>query len=388
MSPVIERILEVARWAPSGDNAQPWRFEIVSDTHLVMHGFDTRDSCLFDIDGFGSQLAHGALLENISIVARTHGLATDIHLRPDSRDAQPRYDVRFRADESLSRDPLEAFIERRATQRRALSTRRLTDEEKRELISSISGHTILWHEGWRQKWEMARFLFASAKIRLTIPETYEVHRAAIEWNASFSETRIPDGALGLDSLTRRTMKWVMASQARLDFLNRYLGGHLVPRLQLDLLPALRCGAHFMILRNPRSRAGRIEDYVDSGRALQRFWLTATKLGLQIQPEMPPMLFGRYIQAGRSFTRVESAMQKARALAKDLDRLASMRSSDLVFMGRIGHGPAATARSRRRPLHDLHMSSSLESESSGLHCISSKYEGETSCRKSSISTNSF
>lgn len=387
MSPVIERIFGAARWAPSGDNAQPWRFEIVNDMHLIVHGFDTRDSCLFDIDGFGSQLAHGALLENISIAARAHGLATNIRLRPDSRDTQPRYDVRFRADESVSRDPLEAFIEARATQRRVLSSRTLTEEEKRELMSSARGYTILWHEGWRAKWAMARFLFASAKIRLTIPETYEVHRAAIEWNTSFSETKIPDGALGLDPLTLRMMKWVMASQERLDFLNRYLGGHLIPRLQLDLLPALRCGAHFMILRDSRG-TGRIEDNVDAGRALQRFWLTATKLGLRVQPEMPPMLFGRYIQAGRCFTRVDPAMRKARALAEELDRLASMRSADLVFMGRIGHGPPAVARSRRRPLHHLHISSSIESESSGLHSISSKFEGEMSCRKNSISTNSF
>ena len=27
----LTRILELGRWAPSGDNTQPWRFEIVDD---------------------------------------------------------------------------------------------------------------------------------------------------------------------------------------------------------------------------------------------------------------------------------------------------------------------------------------------------------------------
>ena len=48
---IIEQILELARWAPSGDNTQPWRFEVLGDDHFVVHGFDTRDWCLYDIDG-------------------------------------------------------------------------------------------------------------------------------------------------------------------------------------------------------------------------------------------------------------------------------------------------------------------------------------------------
>lgn len=29
------KILDLARWAPSGDNTQPWRFEIVADDHIA-----------------------------------------------------------------------------------------------------------------------------------------------------------------------------------------------------------------------------------------------------------------------------------------------------------------------------------------------------------------
>jgi nitroreductase len=58
---MVETILEIARWAPSGDNTQPWRFEILDDRRFVVHGFDTRDWCLYDIDGRPSQIALGAL---------------------------------------------------------------------------------------------------------------------------------------------------------------------------------------------------------------------------------------------------------------------------------------------------------------------------------------
>jgi hypothetical protein len=39
---VIEQILDLARWAPSGDNEQRARFEIVAPDHVRIHCKDTR----------------------------------------------------------------------------------------------------------------------------------------------------------------------------------------------------------------------------------------------------------------------------------------------------------------------------------------------------------
>ena len=43
----LNSILDLARWAPSGDNTQPWRFEIIDETRFVVHGFDTRSDCVY-----------------------------------------------------------------------------------------------------------------------------------------------------------------------------------------------------------------------------------------------------------------------------------------------------------------------------------------------------
>ncbi|MBV1892060.1 MAG: ThiF family adenylyltransferase, partial [Gammaproteobacteria bacterium] len=71
----IERILDYARWAPSGDNTQPWQFEILSDDSFGIHTRDTRDWCVYDLAGRASQTSVGMLLENIAIAARGEGLA-------------------------------------------------------------------------------------------------------------------------------------------------------------------------------------------------------------------------------------------------------------------------------------------------------------------------
>ena len=79
---ILLRILDLARWAPSGDNTQPWRFEIVADDHIAIHGFDTRDRVIYDFDGHPSQMAHGALLETLRIAASGFQLEAEWARRP------------------------------------------------------------------------------------------------------------------------------------------------------------------------------------------------------------------------------------------------------------------------------------------------------------------
>lgn len=348
---VIEQILDLARWAPSGDNTQPWRFEIVNEHHVVVHGFDTRDHCVYDLDGHPSQIALGALLETISIAATSHCLRTEIQRRPDSTETKPTFDVHFEADLNIQPEPLIQYIPYRSVQRRAMHTRQLTKREKAALEASVDqGYRILWLEGFRDRFRAARLMFNNAKLRLTIPEAYEVHRSIIEWNARFSEDRVPDQAVGLDPLTTRLMRWVMQSWQRVEFFNTFLAGTWAPRIQLDLIPGIACAAHFAIVAHKAPET--IDDYVAAGRAVQRFWLTVTSLGLQLQPEMTPLIFSRYTREERRFSKSAAAWLQAQRLAGQLKKVLADDTSRTVFLGRIGHGPPPWARSLRLSLSRL------------------------------------
>jgi hypothetical protein len=125
-----ERVLDLARWAPSGDNTQPWRFELVDENALVVHGSDTRDTVVYDLDGRASQMAIGALLESIEIAASTLGLRARILQRPDLPEQTPTFDVTLCMDESLEPDPLAPYLKVRSVQRRPMSTRPLTATER------------------------------------------------------------------------------------------------------------------------------------------------------------------------------------------------------------------------------------------------------------------
>jgi molybdopterin/thiamine biosynthesis adenylyltransferase len=347
----IEQILDLARWAPSGDNTQVWRFEIIDERHVAVHGFDTREHCIYDVNGRPSQIALGALLENIGIAASGHGLRASLVRRDGEPDDKPIFDVTFAADPTIQPDPLLPYIPLRSVQRRRMRTRPLTSREKAMLESTLGeGCDVLWLEGFAKKWNVARLMFDNSKLRLTLPEAYRVHQEVIQWNARFSEDRVPDQSIGLDPLTTRLMRWVMGSWRRVEFFNRYLAGTLIPRLQLDLVPGIACAAHFVILA--REKPATIDDYVNAGRAVQRFWLTATRLGLQLQPEMTPLIFSAYVREGEPFSETPGSWKTARQLSARLTRLVGDGEEAAVFMGRIGAGRAAESRSLRIPLDRL------------------------------------
>lgn len=351
MIPLAE-VLELARWAPSGDNTQPWRFAVPAEDRVVVYGHDTRAHCVYDLDGHASQVSLGALLETIALAATRFGLAATIERREGSSNERPIFDVSFRPEAGRTEDPFVAQIRERRVQRRRLQRRALTEREKKVLESAVApGFSIHWWEGWRARSKVAWLNFVNAKLRLTVPEAYRVHRDVIEWGALESADRIPDAALGASAPTLKAMRWAMAKWERVAFLNRYLAGTIAPRVELDLIPGLACAAHCLLVAR-RAPAG-IDDYVAAGRAVQRFWLAATGLGLQFQPEYTPLVFARYAREGVRFTQSARALQQARAIGAAFDRLVGAEVAlRAMFLGRIGAGKPALARSVRLPLERL------------------------------------
>lgn len=131
-------------------------------------------------------------------------------------------------------------------------------------------------------------------------------------------------------------------------LNRYFAGTWMPRIQLDLIPALKCGAHFAIV--PNTPLQDIDDTLQGGRALQRFWLTATSLGLQFQPEMTPLIFSAYARDKINFSGVDRVQQEVEDINKQLDELLGQENTlRAVFMGRLGFGKVPASRSLRLPV---------------------------------------
>lgn len=346
---LAEEILELARWAPSGDNSQPWRFRIVSEREIEVYGYDTRDHCVYDLDGWSSELAHGMLLETIAVAAARHGARASFGIPGDDAARPLRYVVRLAPDPAQARDPLSDFITDRAVQRRPMGATALSADQRAALERAAHPLRIRWFESWPERLGVAILCARNARIRMTIPEAYEVHRSVIAWHAKTSVDRLPDASLGAGPVLLAMMRHAMASWTRLDRTNRWTGT-LVPRLRLDFLPGVLCSAQLAIMadRPPATLPARLA----AGRAIQRAWLTAASLGLQMQPQYTPLVFARYAKAGRKFSRAPGALGAARAIASSLDATLGEDSANAVWLARIGPRRALRGRSLRLPLAAL------------------------------------
>ncbi|WP_426359527.1 ThiF family adenylyltransferase [Pseudocolwellia sp. HL-MZ19] len=344
-----EKVLNIARWAPSGDNTQCWRFKLIDDLSFVIHANDTRESVVYDADGHSSHLAHGILLETIEIAASQLGFTVSIE-SDYSDETSLKFTVSLTQDDSVKADELAPYIKVRSVQRRAMGTQALSNPEKAQLEGTLpAGYSIQWFESKDDKMAIAKLNFRNAKTRLTMYEGYQVHKEIIDWNQRYSETKIPEQALGVDWLTARMMQSLFKSWDRVKFANTYLAGTVLPRIQLDFIPSLKSSAHFAITAESIPKTP--EEFVAAGRAVQRFWLTSAKLNLGFQPEQTPVIFSRYIDNNLQFTedrKVNANAAKGKALFESI-----MGQPDhVVFLGRLGRSKAPLSRSIRRPLKDL------------------------------------
>ena len=350
----IERILDLARWAPSGDNAQPWRFEIVDDDRVIIHFRSAVQSNPYEYrDGEPSLLSLGMLIETIRLAASEQGRGLDYTISSDGGQGLS-VSVSLPPQAGMEPDPLSAFITTRSVHRRELRMRPLTPREKSMLEHALGPELELrWFEAARERWRIARLGARVTDVRLRAPELFAVHQRVIDWHNRHSPHGLPAETIGLDRLTLRVMRWSMQSWQRMRWLNRLTGTSLAAA-QLDLWPGVRSAGFVSIAPTNPDRSGSAEATIRAGAAIQRFWLTATKLGLAIQPASALLMLAHYGDSDASFTSDPALLRKSRAVSRSFAEIFGEGADRLLFVARIGQLPPRLpgARSVRRPLAHL------------------------------------
>ena len=333
-APVLDRILDMARWAPSGDNDQPWRFERAGPLHLRVHVQYEPDANIYEYaDGRPIWLAVGGLLETLRLAASAHGLAC----RWQADAAGPEcLDVVFRKAAHVAKDPLCDFIKTRSVDRTPYRRTPLTRAEKQALEEAWGPEFILdWHESRASRWRATKLNLQATRLRLSIAECHATHRRVIRFDGRQAAEGIPAAAVGLDPLTVRLMRWATARWWRTRLLNRHLGGAALASLQLDILPGLFSAAHFTVRWRDTRRQRKIADWIAAGQRMQRFWLRAASLGLALQPSFAPIIFAHHARHGGRRWDWAKTQEKAERIAEAADAVHGSRSEETVFAGRIG-----------------------------------------------------
>lgn len=136
----ISKIIEAAIQAPSGGNAQPWKFLYSKKTLYIFHEIHFSYS-LLDYENLGSYLAIGASIENISIKASTLGYRIINNFFP-IKNKKLVATITFVADDKLvSLKTLERGIYLRYTNRTLDEKQVLPSDIYNTLKKSISSYS-------------------------------------------------------------------------------------------------------------------------------------------------------------------------------------------------------------------------------------------------------
>jgi hypothetical protein len=115
---LVNFIIADAIKSPSGDNAQPWRFQWDGQRLLVLHA-ETLAAHSLNRNNHASQIALGALIEATRLSASQHGFSIKANLQLENKNDMAVWaDIVFSFNNTPA-DPLASMISLRCTDRRA-----------------------------------------------------------------------------------------------------------------------------------------------------------------------------------------------------------------------------------------------------------------------------
>lgn len=360
-TPILQ-ILDRARWAPSPDNIQPWQFQILSETQADIILLP-EDDHLLSINNTANLQSLGIFIETARLAATAMRYRIDIESieTPPHIKAIRIIRLTIIKDANVPLDHLHSFIETRSVSRNHYQRTLITPEHKAALQKAVGEHfDILYFEG-PQKNKLQKIRWIDNKTRLSWHAVFKNYRRVVVLSKNPVTRYLPIHTLGLTFPARTLLKYVLKDWYLFKFVQQYLGGSLLGFFELEFLPNLFCGANILLIAKKIPKTE--DDAINSGIAIQRFWLAATMCGILHQPSYSHIVMNAYAKKG--IADAPHIEKLAKAQRKEWSRiLGSDHAVDkLVWAGRIGYGTPRHVRSLRLPLKELIMNSEPKTKTS-------------------------
>lgn len=294
---VIKKILEHAVNAPSGNNSQPWKFEIRGNKIYILNVSDG-DATPYNFDQKGSYIAHGALIENISIIAGKYGYEIETELFPDKNNLNIIAIITLEK-RVVKEDPLFDHIMDRATNRRMYKKIPLKSEHRDDILKTeedvVGGGKIILIEDLGEIKKLAESLALHERLIFENKMIHNIVFSSILWSEKenfekrkglYIKTKFPDMPSFLLPIMKIFGKWSVVK-----IINKIGFPGKIQKQSGE--SCISSSALCAILVDSEES----EKFVLGGRLLQRIWLKTTRLGLSIQPMTGIPYLARRVLAG-------------------------------------------------------------------------------------------
>lgn len=337
----IEKILEVAVNAPSGDNSQPWRFA-VNGNILDIYSLPEKDNPRFNFRERGTFIAHGALLENIVIAAREEGYEPEVIQFPDPSIKNHTYRVVF--TKTIPRtQPLFSVIRSRQTNRKYYKKTSLLPEHKQALLNATDKGSLILIEDEEKKQIIGEAVGANEIVMLEDKQIHDLFYADVRWTTK-SEKKLKHG------LYLKTMELPLPKLVFFKLLQWWPAARVLNKLGMARFIAKDNGK----LYGSASAIGimpvpdRDEAFLEAGRIMQKVWLTGTYHGLSMHPVTGIIYLAQRVNAGEATDFLPEHVTIIKQAYSEIERIVGVHGP-YAMLFRIGYSkPPAGVQSRQKP----------------------------------------
>jgi molybdopterin/thiamine biosynthesis adenylyltransferase len=349
---IIRHIILAGIQAPSGDNAQPWRFSYEGNTIFVY--LDRRaDDSFFNVRQLASVISCGAVLENMMVAAGAFGLETAIEHLPFADQPDLMASVKLMKADVNPHVAMDV-IWKRHTNRKFFSRTSLPAhvfDDLKKAISDLAGVNVFFVTPGPGMRQLARIVYKVDRIRTENRLLHEylismirfTHEQAVAKKDGFPLGNLEAGMAG-EMFLRMTRPWWAMALANKIGMGRMVALHSYQGIMNASAVAL-VTVHGMGTK----------DFLLGGQALERIWLNLTQKGLSVQPMTAITLFRlRWLLEGeKDFSESHRKLlgkvwDAYEALFPEVD----LSKAGQVMLFRFGFGKDITCRTLRKNLESF------------------------------------
>jgi len=284
---VVRYIIKAGIQAPSGDNAQPWKFSWQGNT-ISLYLNREADYSFFNIKQLASIISCGAAIENMRLAATAFGLEGRIAYLPDAKNDNLMASMEL-CVRGGKKDPLCNSIWNRHTNRKLYDKKPIPESILGHLASRVSDipgaklHLVTDESDLKK---IAKMVYKVDRIRTEHRPLHEhlckmirfTDREAQEKRDGLPLKNLEAGLAG-EVFLRMTRPWWVMNLVNTSGLGRMVALHSYQAILNSSAAAL------LTVRGMET-----QDFLRGGQALERVWLTMTQKGLSMQPMTAITLF--------------------------------------------------------------------------------------------------
>jgi len=349
----IRDLVKAANAAPSTGNDQPWKW-LYNDGVLSLYHDKHRSFSFGDYRSTASFITFGAVFENLYVHALTLGLEAQYQFAPVSRSEQLVAAITFNAagGGNISNEikSLDTAIYNRHTNRNPAPKSPVEIsklEELKTLAESIPGARLKWFTDDADLKGLGEIIGACDRIRLLNKEAHHdfVHHE-MRWTTEDAERT-------LDGIDIKTLGLTNSQLAALGVIKNKNVVHTINQLgggkALDMLAkrTIASASALCLITLPKHN---LESFFEGGRAMERFWLGATNLGIAVHPVISPLYIFPRVFLGNGEGLTADNVEELKTLREKFIAITGVEEGLAeVFLAKIAIAPEPELKSHRLPV---------------------------------------